>query len=188
MKIRLATDRFALRSLRARDVSQKWVDWLNDPEILEHLNSKSHNLTIETLTKQMSKWDDHKRYQIGIFEADTRQHIGNGEVGVNRQHKVFSINMMIGEKDWWGKGVVLEVRAAILDHFFFTEMMEKATGNPLAGNIPMIFNYKKQGWKLEGVLLQHLLSVNSAERLDQYQFALLREEWAEARKAHSDAG
>jgi ribosomal-protein-alanine N-acetyltransferase len=73
--------------------------------------------------------------------------------------------------------VVNEVRAALLDEFFERRGTEKASGTPLARNFPAVFNYKAQGWRLEGVLKGQCKSVVDGSRLDQYQFGMLRDEW-----------
>ena len=89
--------------------------------------------------------------------------------------------MVVGEKAWWGKGVVNEARAALLDHFFEQRGIEKACGGPLARNFPALLNYKAQGWRHEGTQRGQRFSVTDGSRLDQYQFGMLRDEWREAR-------
>lgn len=181
--IHLSTERFLLRSLTAADISDHWIAWLDDPEILESLNTPPRNHTPETLAKQLTGYDNWNHYHIGIFELETGRHIGFHEMNLNRAHRLISTNVIIGDKDWWGKGVVLETRAVLLDHFLFTDNLEKAIGKPLARNFPMVFNYKVQGWTLEGILRSQLISRETGERLDQYEFAMLRDEWAKLRQA-----
>ena len=53
----------------------------------------------------------------------------------------------------------------------------QAYGTPLARNFPAVFNYKAQGWRLEGVLRGQCKSVVDGSRLDQYHFGMLRDEW-----------
>ncbi len=85
--------------------------------------------------------------------------------------------MIIGEKGWWGKGVVNEARAALLDHFFEQRGMAKACGGPLSRNFPAIFNYKAQGWIYEGTLRGQFRSVVDGSRIDQLRFRLFPDEW-----------
>ena len=103
--------------------------------------------------------------------------IGFFMVDADQTHLHATFNVVIGEKGWWGKGVVNEVRHALLDHFFEQRGMEKACGMPLARNFPAIFNYKAQGWRHEGTLRGQCRSVADGSRLDQFQFGLLRDEW-----------
>lgn len=181
-KINLTTDRFLMRSLSYADISPSWIAWLDDPEILEALNAGPCNHTPQSLANQLQGYDNFNNYQIGIFDRDSGLHIGFFEANLNRSQGLLAANVVIGEKDWWGKGVVLETRAALLDHFFFSDKVEKAVGKPLARNFPMVFNYKAEGWTLEGILRSHLISRSSGERLDQYEFGMLRDEWKTLRK------
>jgi RimJ/RimL family protein N-acetyltransferase len=95
-------------------------------------------------------------------------------VEVDRLHRRANFNVVIGEKTWWGKGVVNEARAALLDEFFERRDIDKAVGTPLARNFPAIFNYKAQ--RHEGTLRGHCRSVAGDERLDQLQFGISKEE------------
>lgn len=180
--LELTTGRFVLRSLAGDDIGARWIAWLDDPDILETLNTAPRRHTPASLAEQLRGYDNRNHYQIGIFERRSGTHIGYHELNLNRGHGLIQTNVLIGEKDWWGKGVVLETRAALLDHFFFSDDLQKAIGKPLARNFPMVFNYKVQGWTLEGILRSHLVCRKSGERLDQYEFAMLREEWAKLRR------
>jgi RimJ/RimL family protein N-acetyltransferase len=106
-------------------------------------------------------------------------------IEVGRQHAVAGFNLVIGDKSYWGKGVVNEVRASLLDEFFERQGIEKAFGTPLARNFPAVFNYKAQGWKLEGVLRGQCKSIVDGSRLDQYHFGMLRDEWRARRRKTS---
>jgi len=94
---------------------------------------------------------------------------------------------VIGDKEYWGKKVVLETRPVLIDHFFNERGIDKIVGQPLARNIPAIFNYKTEGWQLEGVLKSHRKSMADGKRLDQMQFAMLKDEWRAGRLPGVDA-
>jgi len=173
----LETERFLLRTLRAEDATQTFLDWLADPEVMAPLNRQPSRLTAERLARTIVACDGINSHQIGIFERGTGRHIGNYAIEVDRGDWTATFNVMIGDKAYWGKKVVLETRAALLDHFFAERFIEKAIGLPPARNIPSVYNYKAQGWRLEGVLKGQLKSQLGEGRLDQYQFALLKDEW-----------
>ena len=84
--------------------------------------------------------------------------------------------VVIGDRDYWGKGVVLEARGALLDFLFDVVGVSKVWGTPFERNFPSIFNYKAQGFTCEGVLRKHVINVKG-KRVDQYIFGLLRDEW-----------
>lgn len=179
--IKITTERFELRSLTAADITPTWIAWLNDPEILNPLNTKPRDHTVESLASQLKGYDNWEHYQVGIFVSESQLHIGIHEMNLSRKAGVMQVNVLIGDKAWWGKGVVAETRNALLDHFFFEQHIKQAYGTPLARNYRMIFNYKNQGWKVEKVLEGSVTSCKTGDKLDQYRFVMTRERWAEIR-------
>jgi RimJ/RimL family protein N-acetyltransferase len=177
----LQTERFELRSLKPVDASERWLRWASDPEVMGPLNSPTRALKREELMSYIASADNINRYLIGIFDKVSRIQIGFFMIEVENAHRLATFNVVIGEKPWWGKGVINETRAALLDHFFEQRGIEKACGTPLTRNFPAVFNYKAQGWRHEGTLRGQRLSVSDGSRLDQYQFGILRSEWRAAR-------
>jgi RimJ/RimL family protein N-acetyltransferase len=173
----LQTKRFALRSLKPTDASERWMNWLKDPDVMGPLNAPIRKWTVNELMAHVGSADNNERYLVGIFDLASNVQIGFHMIDMDPTHRRANFNVVVGEKAWWGKGVVNETRAALLDEFFSNRGIEKATGMPLARNFPAVFNYKAQGWRHEGTLRGHCLSVSSGLRLDQYQFGLTKDEW-----------
>jgi RimJ/RimL family protein N-acetyltransferase len=175
----LQTKRFALRSLKPSDASQRWLSWLRDPEVMDPLNRSVREVAFRDLMSHIATQDNSKLYMIGIFDLESEVQIGYYNIicEISQVHRRANFNVVIGEKSCWGKGVINETRAALLDEFFNNRGIEKATGAPLARNFPAIFNYKAQGWRHEGTLRAHCLSVKDGSPLDQYLFGLTKHEW-----------
>lgn len=181
--IDITTDRFRLRTLKPADASARWQAWGNDLEIMNPLNAPVRDMPRDYLANYASSFDNEHRNLIGIFEKAAGTHIGFFIIEIDRVHLCATFNVVVGDKTWWGKGVVNETRAVLLDHFFERRGIEKALGSPLARNFPAVFNYKAQGWRHEGTFRDHRVSLTDGTRLDQYQFGLLREDWRRQRKA-----
>ena len=179
--IKLETERFVVRSSTPADASERWCDWSGDPEIMGPLNVPARRMTKLDLQRYIANFDDDNAYLISVFTKAMSQQAGFFMVETNKQHATANFNLVIGDKQYWGKGVVNEVRAALLDEFFTHRGIEKAYGTPLARNFPAVFNYKAQGWKLEGVLRGQCKSIVDGSRLDQYHFGMLKTDW-QARK------
>jgi RimJ/RimL family protein N-acetyltransferase len=175
----LHTKHFLLRSLKPSYASQRWLSWLKDPEVMDPLNAPVREVPFRDLMAHIATADDNKLYMIGIFDLESKVQIGyyNIVCEIDQAHRRANFNVVIGEKSWWGKDVINETRAALLDEFFNNRGIEKATGNPLARNFPAIFNYKSQGWRHEGTLRAHSISVRDGSPLDQYLFGLTKDEW-----------
>jgi RimJ/RimL family protein N-acetyltransferase len=179
--VHLKTDRFELRSVTPADASDRWLGWAKDPAVMGPLNMPARVMRREELAAHIASVDNYRRFLVGIFDKVSGMQIGFFMIDVEPLHRCATFNVAIGEKEWWGKGVVNEARSALLDHFFEKRGIEKACGTPLARNFPALFNYKAQGWRHEGTLRGQCLSLTDGSRLDQYQFGLLRKEWRKLR-------
>jgi [ribosomal protein S5]-alanine N-acetyltransferase len=175
--VHLKTERFLLRNLSANDASERYLAWAADSDVMGPLNVKPIRMAREQLAAYISSFDGMTRFLIGIFSRAENIHIGFYMVEIDAIHDVASFNVVIGDKEYWGKKVVLETRPALLDHFFNERGMDKIIGLPLARNIPAIFNYRAEGWRLEGVFKAHRKSIMDGKRLDQLQFAMQKDEW-----------
>ena len=175
--INVTTARFCVRSATAADASERWCDWSGDKEVMGPLNVPVQRMTKDQLARYIMSFDNERGYLIGVFTKAMSQQIGFFMVEANKAHATANFNLVIGDKHYWGKGVVNEVRAALLDEFFERRGVEKAYGTPLARNFPAIFNYKAQDWRLEGVMRGQCKSIVDGSRLDQYHFGMLCDEW-----------
>jgi len=180
----LKTKRFALRSLTPNDASERWINWLKDPEVMGPLNTPIRAWPTDQLKSYIASADNQRLYLIGIFDLATQVQIGFFRLEVKPFHRRVMFNVLIGEKSWWGKGVVNEAREALLDEFFNNRGIEKVTGTPFARNFPAIFNYKAQGWHHEGTLRGQCISTSGGTRLDQYQFGLTKDDWCGIKKTN----
>ena len=140
-------------------------------------NRKPTAINRESLARYIASTDGINDFYIGIFERESGKHVGNYMVNRNRDERTAYIHVMIGDRAFWGDKVVLETRPALLDHFFRLGGVEKFIGTPPARNFSAVFNYKAEGWRLEGVLKGHLKSNFGKGRLDLYKFGLLKDEW-----------
>ena len=85
---------------------------------------------------------------------------------------------MIGDRDMWGTGVIQETRAAILKFCFDTLGLEKVNGGCYANNAPAVYNYRRQGWAVDGSRKQH--AIYDGKRTDLVHFAMFHEDWRAA--------
>jgi RimJ/RimL family protein N-acetyltransferase len=175
--VALQTERFLVRSLTTANTSDRWSNWSADPDVMGPLNVPVRHMSKDDLARYIARFDNDNGYLIGVFAKTMSLHIGFFMIETNKMHATAGFNLVIGDKQYWGKGVVNEVRAALLDEFFEQRGVEKTSGTPLARNFPAVFNYKAQGWRLEGVMKGQCKSVVDGSRLDQYHFGMLRDEW-----------
>lgn len=172
----IETERFQLRPLTIEDVGADYVAWLNDSEVTRWTASAGRSHSLETAQAYVARHDNAASYHLGIFVRADGRHIGNFSVRIDHYHKVAEINVLVGDKRWWGARVVLEARAAVIDWLFNSMDMHKIIGTPFSVNAPAIFNYQVHGFVLEGVLRSHRL-IGNGNRVDVLNMALFRPAW-----------
>ena len=172
----LTTASYVLRSMVAADVDARFVAWLADPEVVETLNLPARARRPKELAGYISRFDNRASFGLGIYGRQTGLIIGFYAIYCDLRHGLASTNVIIGDRDYWGRGVVVETRSRILDFLFDEVGVEKVVGNPFARNFPAVFNYKALGFRCEGVLRQQRRS-HAGGRIDQLLFGLLRDEW-----------
>jgi len=182
MPVYLETAHYLVRSMRQEDVNEDYLAWTQDEEIMYGVNSAPGRMTMKDLHGYVAKFNNRNAFHFGIFLKDTGRLIGFYSVYWERRHNIAGTNVVVGDRSYWGKGVVLETRAAIIDFLFDRLKVAKIWGSPMARNIPSVFNYRAQGFKCEGVLRSHRVSPKG-ERLDQFMFGLLPEDWRKAKEA-----
>ena len=181
--VELETARFRLRSLVRADASEKWAAWVADAEAMAPLHMPARKVSVEELAAHIALFDNDSRLLVGIFARENGAHIGFHMIEVDKAHALAAFHAFVGERAWWGKDVVNETRAALLDHFFGARGIDKAIGQPLERDFGALLNFKKQGWRLEGVHRRQRRSVLTGARVDQYAFAMQRDEWRALRTA-----
>jgi RimJ/RimL family protein N-acetyltransferase len=179
--VELETKRLKLRSLKPGDESERWLGWIKDPEVMHPANAPARQAKLQEMVLYINSFNNYTRYLIGVFHKASGLHIGSALVEVDRRDEIATLHIGIGEKSFWGKGIVNEARAALLDYLFDTLGIAKVCGAPFSRNFRMIFNYKAQGWIHEGTLRSQVRSVVDGSRLDQLRFRLLPHEWRAVR-------
>ena len=145
-------ERIYLRRLTEDDVSEAYVRWINDPDINQYLESRFYEQTIESTKAFIRSVTNDNNYQFGIFIKETDQHIGNIKIGsINHFHKYADIGFLIGEKEYWGKGIASEAIKLATDFAFNTLGLHKLWGGAYAPNVSSMKAFLKNEYVEEGV-------------------------------------
>ena len=145
-------ERIYLRRLTEDDVSEAYVRWINDPDINQYLESRFYEQTIESTKAFIRSVTNDNNYQFGIFIKETDQHIGNIKIGsINHFHKYADIGFLIGEKEYWGKGIASEAIKLATDFAFNTLGLHKLWGGAYAPNVGSMKAFLKNEYVEEGV-------------------------------------
>jgi len=182
--LRLETENFILRSLTPNDITADYVSWWSDAEVMEGVARPLKPLPKEHHQKRVAtQFDNRKNFHLGVYDKKLNLLVGFITIFANLFHRTASTNTIIGNRSYWGRGLVLECRGPVIDFIFNELRMDKIQGKPIARNAPSVFNYKAQGFKTEG-LLRKEWRYEDGRRVDVAVFGLFKDEW-EAHKAKS---
>jgi RimJ/RimL family protein N-acetyltransferase len=146
------SERLIFRTLRLEDVSERYLRWLNDPEVNQYLETRYVLQTRDTCEKFVSDMEkDPASYLFGIFDKITKEHIGNIKLGfVNSYHQRGQLSLLIGEKSRWGNGYATESIRCITKWGFKSLQLERIEAGCYETNLGSLRAFLKAGYSVEG--------------------------------------
>ncbi|MFC1723149.1 GNAT family N-acetyltransferase [Nanoarchaeota archaeon] len=144
-------DRIYLQNLTLEHASEEYAGWLNDSEVNRYLETRK--ATIDDLKQYIQKQiDNPNSLFVGVFDKESKTHIGNIKlepIDWSRRTAVFGI--LIGDKNYWGKGIGTEATKLIVDFAFKSLDLKEIELGVISTNIPAIHVYKKVGFVIDRV-------------------------------------
>jgi ribosomal-protein-alanine N-acetyltransferase len=152
-----------LRGLLPEDITSDYVDWMNDPEVVRFTESRFQQHTADSIGAFVETCNrDPDVLLLGIFDRGSGLHLGNIKLGpVDRHHLVADLGIIIGRKQFWGRGVACESIVLLRDHAFAFEGLHKLTAGCYATNAGSAKAFEKAGFSLEARLPEQYQSGGS---------------------------
>jgi len=163
-----------LRPFERSDVTLK-VQWINDPDVYRFLGYEIPLGVTRTEVWFDGKAGDESRRDF-VIETPGGEPIGLvGLVGIDMRYRTAEIYVAIGNKDYWGKGVVSEAEALTIQWAFDWLGLERIWAHADIRNTASIVMMKRLGFKVEGTLREHRYV--GGQRTDVASMGLLRREF-----------
>jgi [ribosomal protein S5]-alanine N-acetyltransferase len=110
----ITTERLVLSPLLPSDATQRYANWFDDPEVVQHINAARSPHDVASLRQYItSKAADSRVLFLGIFALENMLHIGNLKFEpVDTGSRYAIAGIMIGDPAWRGKGVANEAMGA----------------------------------------------------------------------------
>ena len=151
----LYSNRLVYKPLSLAHLSDDYVDWLNDPEVIEYLETGG-DYTIQRLEKFLIEVEKQEILFWAIHIKDTGKHIGNIKIDpVSERHGIGEYGIMLGCKLEWGKGFAKEATVRILRYCFEEHNIRKITLGVIEDNSVALNLYKNLGFTIEGIYKDH---------------------------------
>ncbi|WP_169544671.1 GNAT family N-acetyltransferase [Sneathiella aquimaris] len=179
----LETKNYVAKSIDPNNLPEQLIDWFADAELLEFV-IENVGQSREQLEKKFARFNNKSLFALIIYARDIKQPIGLLRIHIEYPNSRAETSIIIGNRDYWGKNVVVEVRERMMRFLFTGVKINKISGTVRARNFPALFNYIKQGFRKEGILKQQVKGSDGAFE-DVVLFGLLKSEWeAQRDRAH----
>jgi len=158
-KIFIEGERIYLREVQPADVGETYLHWLNDKEVVQYTEIRFRPNTREELQSYVERMANDPKYLfLAIVAKENDKHIGNVKAGpINSFHRFADVGIIIGEKDYWGKGLAAEAIKLVVDYAFNKLHLHKLTAGCYANNLGAVKSFEKAGFQREGLLKKHYL-------------------------------
>ena len=144
------TERFQLKLLTTENITEQYLSWFSGSEEVEkYIDFAKKEPDIDELVRYVRDRENRRDVLfLGIF-SDSNQHIGNVKYEpINLKDKTATMGILIGEKEWRGKGVaseVVKVSSEYLGKIYGVRYIDLGVKR---SNIPAISAYKKMKFEV----------------------------------------
>ncbi len=147
-------EKLFLRALEKSDINDNYLMWINDPEVTKYMVTGSFPSNMEMLEEyyiNMTKSTNH--VILAIVDIETVKHVGNITLNnINWITRKAILGLMIGEKQFWGKGYGSEATNLVVRYAFDQLNLRRLWLGCYANHKSAIRVYEKAGFIIEGEL------------------------------------
>ncbi|MBL8287799.1 MAG: GNAT family N-acetyltransferase [Rubrivivax sp.] len=150
--------RVRLRPFTAADITDTYVSWLNDPEVVRYSNQRFVRHTRASCHRYFEGFaagspNLFASLRVAKADASERGEIPVGTLTAYRslQHGTADVGILLGERTVWGQGIGLEAWQLLTDWLLTTPGLRKVTAGTLACNAAMLAVAERSGMRREGV-------------------------------------
>jgi len=166
------------RALESEDC-QTFYAWANDREVTQFsLSSYAYPQSKADISSWLASINQNtKTISFAICCQQTGSLIGYaGIAAISTLNRCGEFFILIGDKNYWGKGIGTEATQLITEYAFKTIGLHRVELTAYATNPAAIRAYEKAGYQHEGVKRQS--GFRNGEFVDKVQMAALCHEWS----------
>ena len=137
-KLKINGNIVCLRPFRESDISNIFVSWLNDKEVVKYSNQRFLNHTHESCLDYLKGFSNTQNIYWAIEDKKTKELYGSITAYIQDNHGIADIGLMVGNKNAWGRGIGFDSWMLMMDFLFKQRNIRKVTGGALRNNFGMI--------------------------------------------------
>ena len=163
---------------KANLYDKRYWRWLRDIDVIKTIGRTEYLMPIqpqeiENYVKKLlhSKQD----YFFAIYLKEKDEFIGTFKIGsINLYHRTADVGILIGDKNYWGRGIGRDVLFAGCNYTFKYIDLQKLTGGCFQSNTAMQKCFESVGFKKEATLRNQLFF--EGKHIDHILYGLFRNE------------
>jgi [ribosomal protein S5]-alanine N-acetyltransferase len=138
----------ALVDFSIKDINSEYLSWLNDIEVTQFSELRHVKQDFKTAADYIRRMYELNNKIFSIITPNEK-HIGNITLRFDYENNNVAISILIGNKDYWGKGYAKDAINVALDWLRKDTNMLYLTAGTMKLNIPMIKVFKTLGFELD---------------------------------------
>ena len=165
-----------LRQLKESDVTEEYVEWLNDPRVNRFLETRFNPQDRDTVLRfVVEKCLSDLDALFAICWQSDRKHIGNIKIGPRKvHHNSADVSLFIGACDYWGKGGATEAIYLASKFGFEVLGLNRLQAGCYASNTSSARAFEKAGYTKEAIFRSAISF--EGRREDAFGFGILPHE------------
>ncbi len=147
----LRGDNIRLQSVSDESITDEYVNWLNDKEVVRFSNQRFMQHSKESCLAYLQSFQGTDNIFLSINEIKNDRAIGSITAYLNIHHGTADMGLLIGDRSVWGNGYGLEAWQLLMGYLFNDAKIRKVTGGTVRDNIAMIKIMERSGMHLEAI-------------------------------------
>lgn len=133
------------------DITERHVDWLNDPQVVRFSNQRFFQHTTESCRAYLRSFDNSVNRYYSIRRLEDGAPLGTITAYAAVHHGTVDLGILLGERSTWGMGFGLDAWLTLMHTALATKGVRKITGGTLACNHGMLRIFERAGMTCEAV-------------------------------------
>lgn len=154
----LIAGNLVISSFRDELLTDRYVGWLNDPEVVRFSEQRHRLHTLESCTRYLEATRaSHELFLAVEVVGGEMWHIGNLSVAFDLPNSSADLSIMIGDRRAWGKGYASLAWSALIRYLLDDMGLRRVTAGTMDVNEPMVRLMMRSNMQIDFVRHRHLL-------------------------------
>lgn len=141
----------SIRVFNKHNLTNEYISWLNDPEVVKFSNQRFKAHTLQTSIQYLESFTESNNLFLSIYIQSIQKFIGTMTVYFNWHHGTADVGIMIGDKSYWKGGFGSDAFSTVVNWLIEEQKIRKVTAGTLSCNQGMIKIMSSAGMQPDGV-------------------------------------